>query len=193
MKVLKKKHALLEENLEGMSLNMIWKKLSLSELMKYHKPELVEGYCKQCSNYNLNWSCPPHDRDVLKAFLNYKSVIVFGVKTKNFTRTKSQLTHFLISISDKLPCHVLISGNCDLCNKCSKPVRDVCTFPRKMKYSLESLGFHVSDICEKVLGVPLTWDSENPEYFAVAAIFYPSELELTVKKYLREGVDIITS
>jgi len=41
-----------------------------------------------------------------------------------------------------------------------------------MKYSLESLGFHVSELCENILDVSLEWHDNDPIYLATAAVLY---------------------
>jgi predicted metal-binding protein len=83
------------------------------------------------------------------------------------------LNNKLLDIESKLPnARVLFSGNCHFCENCSRKDGTPCVEPNKMRYSLESLGYKVSDICENILNEKLQWEKgTRPSYlFLVSAI-----------------------
>lgn len=150
--------------------NITIKLVTMSQLFEYYRPKEIEGYCKSCPNYDKIWSCPPYADDVLSPFKAYEEVLLIGVETSDFEVTKRRIASVMNEIAESFPVAVLIAGNCVLCDPCSKVDGAPCKYPKQMKYSLESLGFHVSDICEQILGKKLRWEKENPTYIAVAAV-----------------------
>ena len=155
--------------IEGM-ISSVTKRASVSSLFDYYKPEEVLGYCKSCPKHGQIWACPPYDKDETEFMKAYDEAMIIGIRTKAFGPTKKSLGRALIEMSKRYPVEVLIAGNCFLCKPCTKVSGQPCVHPAQMKYSLESLGFHVSDICENLLGVSLEWDTENPTYLATAAV-----------------------
>lgn len=168
---------------------MIQKEISVTKLFKYYKPIEVEEYCKACPNFNFNWSCPPFGHDAASELKRFENVLIIGVTTSNFSKTKREMFDWLNEVATYTGHLVLIAGNCDYCELCVKVDRKPCAYPDKMKYSLESLGFHVSELCEKELGVSLEWNAEHPKYLAVGAIFYNELGDINLKKW----VDITTN
>lgn len=148
------------------------KQITIEQLLSHYHPEEVEGYCKSCPKYDKIWSCPPYVTDVLTPLKSYDTILILGVETKDFGLTKKAIAEAMNDIASKMPVGVLIAGNCAVCKPCTKVEGAPCAYPDQMKYSLESLGFHVSDICEHVLNKPLVWDNDNPSYLAVAGIMY---------------------
>ncbi len=59
----------------------------------------------------------------------------------------------------------LFSGRCLVCNNCSRNNNMSCIFPKKLRYSLESLGFDVSEIIENIVNDKIQWSNNSkPEY-----------------------------
>ena len=166
---------------------IVYKELSVERLFEYYKPSEVEAYCKACPNYNQNWSCPPYDHDVLSPVRKYRKVMIIGVKTKNFEFAKRVLADRLNLIAAETGNLVLVAGNCDYCHLCTKSTQTPCVYPDQMKYSLESLGFHVSEICDKELNQPLVWNSKDPEYLAVIGVFFNEEFKVELDIFKIEG------
>lgn len=175
-------------NIEGM-ISSVTKLASITSLFDYYKPEEVLGYCKSCPNHGQIWSCPPYERDEAEFMKAYDEALIIGIRTKTFGPTKKSLGRALIEMSKRYPVEVLIAGNCFLCKPCTKVSGKPCAHPDQMKYSLESLGFHVSDICENLLGVSLEWDTDNPTYLATAAVlFKESNVNQDDKEKLTERI-----
>ncbi len=175
-------------NIEGM-ISSVTRLVSVTSLFDYYKPEEVLGYCKSCPKYGQIWSCPPYERDETAFMKAYDEALLIGIRTKTFGPTKKSLGRALIELSERYPVEVLIAGNCFLCKPCTKVSGQPCVHPAQMKYSLESLGFHVSDICEHLLGVSLEWDTENPTYLATAAVLLKQgNCEQEAKEKLTERI-----
>ncbi len=165
------------------------KRVSVSLLFDYYKPEEVLGYCKSCPKHGQIWACPPYEKDEAEFMKAYDEALIIGIQTKAFGPTKKSLGRALIDLSERYPVEVLIAGNCFLCKPCTKVSGKPCAHPELMKYSLESLGFHVSDICENLLGVSLEWDTDNPTYLATAAVlFKQSKVNQDDKEKLTERI-----
>lgn len=160
--------------IDGMTAYVL-KEVALTKLFDYYQPAEVEGYCRACPNYGNIWSCPPYETDVIKSVKAYDRALIIGVETFDFHASKRAIALAMNQIAERLPVYVLIAGNCEICDTCSKGAGMPCVYPEQMKYSLESIGFHVSDICEHILGKSLKWDEENPVYLAVAAVLYRTD------------------
>jgi len=155
----------------------------LSELSDYHRPEEVTGYCKSCPKYGKFWSCPPHGFDVSGYIHQFQHACIIGVKVhldpvqnRNdalayYHHRRHLLNAALLEIeADLSTAEVLFSGNCDVCNTCSRKEGQPCIRKDKMRYSLESLGYNVSEISETLLGKKLQWDQgKMPEYLVLVA------------------------
>ena len=153
----------------------IFTKLETMEtLYQYFKPIEVEGYCKACPNYGRIWSCPPFDFDVKSYLAPFTHVLIIGVKTTDFEATRRQFGDILkqvSALSTKLnSLEVLIAGNCYHCEVCTKVEGGTCILEAGTKYSLEALGFHVGDICEKLLDAPLDWSGNDGTFMTVGAV-----------------------
>lgn len=174
--------------IEGM-ISSVTKRVSVSLLFEYYKPKEVLGYCKSCPKHGQIWACPPYEKDEAEFMKAYDEALIIGIQTKAFGPTKKSLGRALIELSERYPVEVLIAGNCFLCKPCTKVSGKPCAHPELMKYSLESLGFHVSDICENLLGVSLEWDTDNPTYLATAAVlFKQSKVNQDDKEKLTERI-----
>lgn len=147
---------------------------TMETLYQYFKPIEVEGYCAACPNYGRIWSCPPFDFDVKSYLAPYTHVLIIGVKTTDFEATRRQFGDILkqlSALSTKLnSLEVLIAGNCYDCEVCTKVEGGTCILEEGTKYSLEALGFHVGDICEKLLDAPLDWSGNDGTFMTVGAV-----------------------
>lgn len=166
------------------------KHISKKDLFEYYKPKLVQGYCESCPNYGKIWSCPPLAVDAETYLSAYEHVLLIGdeiFKTDgipintSFQEARQVLGNQLIELSGNTDLEVLIAGNCYCCKSCQREENKSCIYENKCKYSLESLGFLVSDISEKVLEIPLKWGQsgeEPPSLVAVAAILAKEKSQL---------------
>jgi len=170
-------------------------------LLPYLKREEVEGYCRNCEKYGESWSCPPHRFDPEQWFGRYASVAliarVMHVESGwtqelaleqyfRMTRRLNDVTRGLEVVADDSVC--LYAGQCDYCEPCARTQGKACRAPELCRYSLESLGFKVSDVMSELLGLPLQWSSgELPERFiAVSAWLSTKPYEESV---LRERLE----
>ena len=145
--------------------------IPMESLKKYYKPEEIEEHCKNCPSYGKNWSCPPHSFTVMEYIERYKTAHIIGVKValEDFDQKEDAIDHYyecrrLVNrnllryeerIADSI---VLLGGHCDLCDSCTREVSAECKHPQKKRYSLESLGFKVSEIIEGLFDDKLQWD-----------------------------------
>ncbi len=150
--------------------------------------ERIKNFCKSCPRYCKVWSCPEHSFDPLlywKTFSSFTLILrkiilppeltgrvftpeeqayiyekVFFAERKNFSNMlRGEETDKSISL------HV---GGCDLCGEanCARREGKPCRFPKKRRYSIESLGGDVVKTSELYFNMPLLWpkDGRLPEY-----------------------------
>ena len=158
--------------------------------------EKFMAFCRECRNYGANWACPPFDFDVPEYLDRYDRCCVFGVKMNHdeavlariktseqaaaysaeiFKTVKDKLLALLFHLEEKFPGSVGASaGGCSFCGPCARSEGTPCPTPGRVRYSLESLGFDVVTISEKLLGVKILWgrDSLPPYQTLVNALFF---------------------
>jgi predicted metal-binding protein len=154
--------------------------------------------CKNCGNYGKLWSCPPYDFHVQNYIKQYRYAYIIGTKmvfdtetiNENNTEekigafTKSTLESMRNTLGEKLlklekdtgQGKSLYAGSCILCQSCTREDNGKCSNVEMMRYSLESLGFDVAKIAEKLLNIELKWASDSlPEYFTLVSAFLSNE------------------
>ena len=171
----------------------------ISELMKHYKPDEVIGYCENCKNYGQIWSCPPHDFVIEKYLTEFKYAYIISIKidiSKCETQDKSiKLFHAkrkrfnisLLELEKKITgTKVLYSGECHFCKSCSRKQNLPCIDKSKIRYSLESLGLKVSDICENILHEKLQWqkDKKIDHLFSIGAVLSKTEINISLTEQL---------
>lgn len=85
-----------------------------------------------------------------------------------FNHVKDLMTDYLLTLESQFP-DTLSSppGACTRCDTCTKKSGNLCLFPDQLRFSLESLGFMVSDIHRDFFGLELEWAKE-----ALPSTFY---------------------
>jgi len=179
-------------------------KLSIDELMRFFYEEKVEGYCKNCPNYNKRYTCPPFEFSKIEYIRKFNQVFIIGSKwykedipkelwDKNkildaFESMREQVSKIVLDYEKEiLGSEALLIGTCTNCEICNKVIDKPCKNKQKQRYSLEALGFLVSDIAKNVLNTEILWQKEGmiDYHFSVSAILLKSEENIeNLKKYL---------
>lgn len=169
------------------------KQIVIHDLLQYHHPEEIIGYCSNCPNYNQFWSCPPHRFNTLDFFSDFNYATIIGIKIhldqfesndqalEYYHTQKTELNKRLLNTEDNFPSSiVLIAGHCWHCQKCTRASQSPCLFPDKKRYSLESLGIKISDIIQEQFWDSLQWErvAVPPYLYVVQAILSKEELDL---------------
>lgn len=110
-----------------------------------------------------------------------------------YDRIKAQMTERLLSF-EAFHSGVLglPPGACTACSVCLKTMDKACHQPQHLRYSLESLGFNVSDVLEQFFNQKLEWTKgELPSVFQTCScVLSDSELaEETVWDYFK-GISV---
>ncbi|MDR1552197.1 MAG: DUF2284 domain-containing protein [Prevotellaceae bacterium] len=155
-------------------------------------------YCKQCNRYNVCWACPPFDFDTDITLSHYKTAWIIGTKIdiedKIIENNKgwklcTPLTYRIIeeirlTLDKKLldlekeysDSRVFFAGTCHICSSdnCARMQGKPCIFPDKIRPSLESFGFDVSQTSLRLLGVEMKWSRDGilPPYFVLVSGFF---------------------
>lgn len=160
-------------------------KLSIEKLFDYYKPDEIHSYCQRCPKYGRFWSCPPHNFNIPEYLKQYTFITIIANRiylepelSKEeqiacYHHTRKKTNNKLLRRLEKLnDCEILISGHCWLCKTCMRTNSEQCISPEKLKYSLESLGFKISDIINNEFNDSLQWKhDENLKYlYSVQAI-----------------------
>lgn len=89
-----------------------------------------------------------------------------------FEMIKNEMASRLLLMEQEVePALSLPPGSCTKCAICGKRKGKPCTFPEQLRYSLEALGFLVSDIYKKHFDLELGWATgELPERFCTCSV-----------------------
>lgn len=162
------------------------RKIRIEELLSHYDWKKVEGYCKNCRNYDKIWSCPPFHFDSYDYFKQYSSVIIYSGEISfniesledEFERSKKVISiydrgrkvfgEFLKNMESSYQVsEALIAGHCYLCDKCKRIEGQKCPFSDKIRYSLEGMGVLVSSLLTEVLNKELQWKSKKSNKLTV--------------------------
>ncbi len=207
--------------------------ITKEQLMKAYAPLEVNGYCKGCSSYGRNYSCPDFDfttesymndythvtlimtyiegkfieknwdflgilsyDSIVKARYNNgkRSNVISDFSMYLFNDVKDQMDEILLEAeSDFTNTLSLPPGNCTRCLVCMKEEGLPCEYPEKCRYSLEALGFLVSDIYRDWFDEALTWSEGSlPEAFHTCSGILSLEPldEEVVKSYVMDHLSV---
>ncbi len=161
---------------------------SRSELLGYHAPELIQGYCRSCEKHGVYWSCPPFARSPLAEFPVWTHVVVVcrrvslepGITREavleRFQAARASFGEVMRQLEAKRPgVTAMVAGHCAGCAECTRGQGRPCRFPARLRYSLEAVGFDVSGLAEGLAGIKLHWlKSGTPDYLTtVGALLCP--------------------
>ncbi|MPN18077.1 hypothetical protein SDC9_165435 [bioreactor metagenome] len=100
-----------------------------------------------------------------------------------FNDIKDQMTDKLIEIEKDIDNTVgLLPGSCTKCVTCFKQQGKTCIYPEALRYSLEALGFMVSDIYKQCFDLELGWtNGELPvAFYSCSALMTKEKINETM-------------
>lgn len=147
---------------------------------KYVDVEKYLEYCKECPDYETNWSCPPFDFDPNDIWNSYNKLKVVAFKynfsqklldetfseaeldmfLKRLSRTKVKLLNIIYRMEDENSMG-LGFGPCNLCPMCTRVMGMPCKMPFKLRYSIESLGGNVDDMVKEVFDIEVKYPKDG--------------------------------
>ena len=153
--------------------------------------EFIEGYvnveeflecCKVCENYEQVWSCPTYDFDPVDYWKRRSRILCRGQeddpgggRKENWetlmAEVKADLTDHLYALENNIP--RADPSALETAKSAAKVIaREKLAnlqVPRKMRYSIESLGGNVGLTASKLLGINLQWieAGQIPDYFVL--------------------------
>jgi len=94
---------------------------------------------------------------------------VHEITTQSLQEVKKKLSNVLFDLEHQIPGSVsLASGGCNICQHCKRLDNLQCQFPEKMRYSLDSFGFDLTEITSDLLQIELKWSKDSlPEYYTL--------------------------
>ena len=89
-----------------------------------------------------------------------------------FEAVKNEMADRLLELENAFePAFSLPPGSCTRCEVCTKEQGKSCRYPDKLRYSLEALGFLVSEIYKEHFQMELGWAAgELPECFCTCSV-----------------------
>lgn len=157
--------------------------------------DLVQGYCKECSRYDTNYSCSPVDiniREFIESY-DYIDIIItqlfFDKKDYNAQYSKDELNEIInntffvekqktvdkILEEEKSYNHAQsLTGPCNYCRPDCKKEYDECIHPEIRRFSLASLGIDSSKILKDLFEIDLILiEGKLPKYLNnVSSLLY---------------------
>lgn len=145
--------------------------------------------CKECSNFDRRWSCPPYGFSAEVLWKQYTDILLYEEKVyvdpilreRSYSQdeineisrellapAKKRMTEDLLTLEGKYPeSRALFAGTCDFCTICAKELNEQCFHPEKMRYSIEALGGNVAQAVHIYFDDTILWakDGHLPEYF----------------------------
>ena len=145
--------------------------------------ETFLGFCRECSNYERRWSCPPFSFDPLDLWQGYRTLRIFARvlvassradlagMLEGMKQEKSRLMQELLKLERTIPgALALAAGGCSLCGDgCTRSSGAPCRRPNEMRYSIDSLGGDLSKTMEQYFQKSILWirDGKLPEYLTI--------------------------
>ncbi len=133
--------------------------------------------CRECSNYNCSWACPPYSHDILKEMRSYSDIILFATvitpvakdiplsEAERFFRPERvRMEKRLLEMERRYGGRSFaFVGNCLYCPEGTCTRRDglPCRHPDLVRPSLEAYGFDVGRTASELFGIELQW-SKGP-------------------------------
>lgn len=170
----------------------------LDYINNYRDAGRIIEYCKDCTNYNKVWACPPYNFDTLNIIKDFEYVHIIGsqvficedtrYKPTNAKEQKDISYQIMEQARKDIDWRLLelekqytgslcfFAGSCFLCPKelCTRLSNNQCIYPNKMRSSLEAYGFDISKTTSELLNIELEWSKDLvlPKYFIlVSALF----------------------
>lgn len=172
------------------------KTLKVTEwIAEYCQPETFVPLCRECPEYQRNWSCPPGVPPVKEIAGKYRYVQAIGLKViyedwvrkealtapgraeelreQSYGAAKKKMLQALLALEKVItPSQTIMAGCCVLCGRCARIDGKPCRHPEEMRYSFSGLGFDLGRISGELLEMPLLWQKEGlPEYNVAIAAF----------------------
>ena len=166
----------------GIALEKREAEIPLSQLMEFYDRETFWGFCRACPRYGALWSCPPYEKGALPELEQFSKIRLFchvlhfsqdlrrehalpqqaGAFMEACAAEYGQGVHEeLLRREQSHPGSLgLTHGGCRLCAHCARTEGKPCRQPEKMRLSLESLGFSVVDLTQKVFDLPILFAAE---------------------------------
>jgi predicted metal-binding protein len=167
-------------------------------IRRYRDADKFIVYCKACNRYNACWACPPFDFDIAVELSRYKTAWIIGTKIdlnddvvekhkgwdlctpltyRIIEEVRLTLDERLLGLEKKHPGgRAFFAGTCHLCaaDRCTRIEGNPCVFPGRVRPSLESFGFDVSQTSVDLLNVEIKWSHDGvlPPYFVLVSGFF---------------------
>lgn len=161
--------------------------VSRTEMMRYHDPVRIQGFCEACEKYGRFWSCPPFEAAPLSTLDEWSHAILVTQRTPvppgiDQTALIELFQEARMTLAGTMqPWEVdravaVVAGHCFGCSSCTRPRGVACAVPARMRYSLEALGFDVTGLAERLAGQAVHWPASGmPDYLLmVGALLCPS-------------------
>ena len=143
---------------------------------KFANFDLVQGYCKDCTRYDTNFSCSPLDINVKEYILSYEYIDIIvtqlffnpedyekdyssdelkDVLADTFFVEKQKIVDLLLKREKEYSHAESITGPCNYCQEDCKKEYNECIHPEIRRYSLASLGIDSKKILKELFDIDL--------------------------------------
>lgn len=141
------------------------------DLVKFMNRDYFYNLCEtSCSNFNKNWSCPPHSPRFDEFVEDYKNSLLVQLTSEveegeefmeAYDKNRSTLEALLSKMQIDFECLKTSCGTCQICERCALLDNKDCYHPELMRYSMESMGLDLSKVSEDIFDHKLTWNTET--------------------------------
>lgn len=165
--------------------------IPVTELMeRYRDAERFIALCRQCPEFNRQWSCPPvapgidrqlsrwHTATVIATRIDVPHATPVADAARIMEPERIRIEKKLLALEREHGGRAFTTvGRCLHCGNrpCTRPQGLPCRHPELVRPSLEAVGFNLSAILSDIFGIHLNWASDGfcpPVLTLVTALFH---------------------
>lgn len=153
--------------------------------------------CRQCSNYNKMWACPPFTHNLENEMRGYSNILLVATKItpESAEVPLSEALRFIRPERMRIEKRLLemektyggrsfaFAGTCLYCapDTCTRLRGLPCRHPDLVRPSLESYGFDIGRTATELFGIDLQWSRNAflPPYLTLVCAFFHNDPSLT--------------
>lgn len=177
--------------MERFEMEILSAEAPVTELAAMRDVARFEKLCRQCPGYGARWCCPPLTAEELdvESFGDTLMIVAARIRPTESGLPLEAADGLIMDGRRKLEPQLLaterelggraalFTGRCTHCGPmpCTRRSEEPCRHPDLVRPSLEALGYDVSAIIGRYLGLSILWghDGRLPEFLTIAGgVFY---------------------
>lgn len=173
---------------------LLIKTIPLTELNdKYSDVRMCADACRSCPRYGQRWGCPPFDDDPRTPLNHYSYATILAIRctSSDNDRCTDMLRRLiephLLAVEASVGGYAAaLPGSCPYCaGECARSEGGDCLHPRKVRPSLEAMGYDVCSLLDRIFGLHVSWGAGS---LTIAGALAHSHNPVEVEKSLENRI-----